>query len=284
MIQIIGAGLAGCIIASRYKDAIIYERDRIGGLCRDNKHYQEYVHIVHTDNQEVYDFFKANTTVRDYRIEFLSYVDGQYKDWYPREITPEVIDKQIKGYSKKMWQGEIPPEAEIRLRTSPDKYFFHNKFEFIPDFTLLFKNLLKNADIYFERIKDGDIDGKIILTGPIDEYFDYVYGKLPYRGIQATHIETEIRLQADCINIPDETIPFTRLVDYHRLGFEGNWIGIETPSKDDHYPIRNSESEQVFEKYRQLAEKKGIILLGRQATFHYMDVDQVVEQALNIEI
>ena len=284
-IHIVGAGLAGCIIASRYGDSILYEADKIGGLCRDNDNYQDFVHIVHTDNPEVYNFFRKNTSIRDHRVKFLSYVDGQYLPWYPRFITQEVIEKQIKGYSEKMWKGVLPPEAEARIRTSKDEYFFDEKYEFIPNFLELFSNLIGDTYVRFQKIKDGDIkEGKIVLTGPIDEYFGYCYGKLPYRGIKSTHIETEIRLQADCINIPDLTIPFTRLVDYSRLGFQGGFVGVETPAAEDHYPIRDRESERTYERYRKLAESKGIILAGRLATFHYMDVDEVVEQCLKITI
>ena len=285
MIHVIGAGLAGCIIASRNIDTILYERDKVGGLCCDNKNYQEFVHVVHTENPEVYSFFMEHTDTRAHRTKFLSYVKGNYMPWYPREITDRVISDQVEGYSRKMWAGSTPPEAGKRIRTSPDEYFFHNKYEFIPDFTKLFETLTEDILLYNRKISHGDIrSGTIVLTGPIDEYFHYQFGRLPYRGIKSTHIETEIRLQADCINFPDETIPFTRLVDYRRLGFEGNWMGIETPAKADHYPIRNAKSEAVYEKYRKLAEQEGIILAGRLATFHYMDIDEVVEQALKIRL
>ena len=264
MIHVIGAGLAGCIIASRNIDTILYERDKVGGLCRDNKNYQDFVHVVHTDNEEVYKFFSDHTTVRNHRVKFLSYVKGEYKPWYPKEVTRDVIDNQVEGYSEKMWRGAIPPEAGKRIRTSPDEYFFHNKYEFIPDFTRLFETLTEDILLFTRRVKHGDLhNGTIVLTGPIDEYFNYQFGRLPYRGIKSTHIETEIRLQADCINFPDKTIPFTRLVDYSRLGFEGGWMGIETPAQEDHYPIRNEKSEAIYEKYRQLAEQAGVILAGQ---------------------
>lgn len=290
--HIVGAGLAGCIIASRVRNATIYESDKVGGLCRDNKNFQEYVHVVHTDDPDVYDFFAQNTTIRNHRVKFLSYVNGQYLPWYPKEITDKVIDEQVTGYSFKMWRRKMPVEAKQRIRTSIDEYFFHNKYEFIPDFTLLFENLIKGKKVVKAKASDRDVlmplqndsYGKIVMTGAIDEYFNYCFGKLPYRGIKSTHLQTEIRLRADCINFPDETLPFTRLVDYSRLGFEGEWMGIETPSNDIHYPIRNPESEAIYEKYRKLAESKGIILAGRLATFHYMDVDEIVEQCLNIEL
>lgn len=277
--NIIGGGLAGCIMA-RYLDSIVYEKDTIGGLCFDNNRYQKFVHILHTDNEEVYRFFADHCDLREYHIRFLSYVNGEYKEWYPKEITQEVIDTQVVGYSQKMWNAPPPPEALARVRTSPDEYFFHEKYQFIPNFRQLWQNLLKDTPVQYRHALDGDVDGRIILTAPIDEYFHYCYGRLPYRGISSTHIKAEIRLQADCVNFPDTTLPFTRLVDYGRMGFEGGYIGIEVPCEDMHYPIRTDESIAMYEKYKALAESRGIILVGRLATFSYMDMDKIVEQCL----
>jgi UDP-galactopyranose mutase len=275
--HIIGGGLAGCIMA-KHLNGIVYEKDRIGGLCIDNKNFQEFVHILHTNNDVVYEFFKANTTLREYHIKFLSYVKGEYRAWYPKEITETVVREQVEGYSQKMWQQPIPHEAKARIRTSPDEYFFHDKYQFIPDFRLLWKNLLGTTPVKHYKVLDCDKKRNVILTAPIDEYFGYCYGKLPYRGIKSTHISTEIRLQSDCINFSDTTLPFTRLVDYGRMGFEGGYISMEVPCEERHYPIRTEESIAIYEKYRKLAESRGIILVGRLATFSYMDMDEVVEQ------
>jgi UDP-galactopyranose mutase len=278
--HIIGAGLAGCVMA-KHLDCIVYEKSLVGGLCRDTEYFQDFVHIFHANNDEVYKFLSENCDLREYHIKFLSYVNGEYKAWYPKEITQEVIDTQVVGYSQKMWNAPPPQEALARVRTSPDGYFFHDKYQFIPNFRQLWENLLKDKPVVYKRVFNGEIDGKIILTAPIDEYFDYCYGRLPYRGISSTHISSEIRLQADCINFPDTTLPFTRLVDYGRMGFKGGYIGIEMPCNDRHYPIRNEESVAIYEKYKALAESKGIILVGRLATFSYMDMDKVIEQCLN---
>lgn len=277
--NIIGGGLAGCVMA-KYLDSVVYEKDHIGGLCRDNENFQQFVHILHTDNDEIYRFFADNCDMREHHIRFLSYVNGEYKPWYPPEITQEVIDTQVVGYSQKMWKTTPPQEALARIKTSPDECLFHEKYQYIPNFRQLWDSLLKNTRVEYGKVLDGDVEGRIILTAPIDEYFHYCYGKLPYRGISSTHIKTEIRLRADCVNFSDTTLPFTRLVDYGRLGFNGGYVAIEVPCDDHHYPMRTEESVAIYEKYKALAESRGIILVGRLATFSYMNMDEVVEQCL----
>lgn len=281
-INIIGAGLAGSVIASAFPDAIIYERDKVGGLCRDNDNYQDFVHVLHTDNKKVWDFVNNHTTVRPHTTILKSYVKGELKPWPAPLITDQVVDEQITGYSRKMWLKDTPKEAVARITTADDGLIFHEKYQGIPDFTRLFRNLTRYNHQVKDDIKDGDLDGLIVLTGAIDEYFDYCYGRLPYRGMQAVHYSSEIGLDADFITFSDEQIPFQRLVDYGRLGYNDCWIGVESACDAKHYPIRDDKSEAIYEKYKQLADEKGIILCGRLATFHYMDMDEVINQAMEV--
>jgi len=183
-----------------------------------------------------------------------------------------------------MWLRETPREAFKRITTNDDGFIFHEKYEGIPDFTKLFENLTKGIKIVQRNVKDFDLTGKIVLTGAIDEYFDNCYGKLPYRGMKAVHFESEVPLEGDFVTFSDELIPFQRLVDYHRLGYEGNWIGLEVACNEKHYPIRDKESEKIYNKYKQLAERKGVTLAGRLGTYHYLDMDEVIEQALEIKL
>lgn len=283
MIHIIGGGLAGCTLASLLPGSILYEKNEIGGLCRDNPNYQEFVHILHTDNKEVWDFVNKYTTVKPHETILKSYVGGKLKQWPAKEITKQVITEQITGYSKKMWLKDTPMEAFDRIITADDGLIFHEKYQGVPDFTKLFDNLVETTDIVWERVEDGDIKkGTVILTGPIDSYFGYCYGKLPYRGMKAVHYESEIGLDADFITFSDPKIPYQRLIDYKRLGYEGQWIGVEIACNAKHYPMRNDESDAIYAKYKALADKKGIILCGRLATYHYMDMDEVIEQAMEI--
>jgi UDP-galactopyranose mutase len=209
-----------------------------------------------------------------------SYVNGELKQWPPTEINDIVAKEQIFGYSKKMWGKTTPPEAVQRITTSQDGFMFLENYQGIPDFRELFSSLTQDTQIVKRDIKDGDLDGKIVLTGAIDEYFHYCFGELPYRGMQAVHYESEIGLTADAVTFPDKKIPFQRLVDYQRLGYKGQWLGVESACNAKHYPVRNVDSSKLYNKYKRLADEKGIKLCGRLATYHYMDMDEVILQAI----
>jgi len=284
-ISIIGAGLAGCTLASLLSgtaDVTLYEKDHVSGLCRDNKHYQEFVHVFHTDDDEVFNFVNNFTTIRPHRTLIKSYVNGELKPWPATKITDQVIKEQIEGYSKKQWLKETPKEAFQRIHTSDDGYHFHGKYEGIPDFQRLFNNLTKFTPIIKADVRHGDLDGVVILTGAIDEYFNYIYGELPYRGMQAVYYESEIGLDGDYIAFSDEKVPFQRIVDYSRLGYKDRWLAIESATnKAKHYPIRDDKSEEIYNRYKKLAESKGIYLCGRLATYHYLDMDEVIRQAID---
>lgn len=276
-INIVGAGLTGSVIASQLSNCIVYECDRIGGLCIDNEQYQEYVHIFHTPKQEIWDFIAQYTEIKAYQHYVKSYVEGKYLPWIPSIITPNVQEKQMKNYGVKMWRSEPPQEALDRCQPKTGT-LFDGEMQGILNSKMLFKNLLKDKNIIQRKIKDGDLTGTIILTGAIDEYFNYCYGKLLWRGMKSCHCQSETGLEVAVINFPND-FPFIRMIDYQRLGYQ-NYIGFEFPSNDCHYPVNTSETQNLYLKYKQLAEKKGIILAGRLANYKYMDMDDCVEQAL----
>ena len=184
--NIIGGGLTGCVIASFFNDAIIYEKDSVGGLCKDNANYQEYVHVLHTNHKRVWDFVSKYTEVREHRIKVSSYVNGKYKAWPPREYNMHVDYEQMRGYNTKMWGWDIAPEeARNRLRTSQDGYFFTDKYQGIPNFSKFFDNITHGTAIVKMEVDQWTdiMPGLTVLTGPIDAYYGYCFGKLPYRGM-----------------------------------------------------------------------------------------------------
>lgn len=279
---IVGGGLAGCIMAHLLPNSVIYERNKIGGLCQDNKNYQDFIHVFHTDRDDVWKFISDHTVITPHRTTFGSYYDSEINQHPPKELNSKVLKKAYEGYSDKMWHAPIPPEAVKRIVPSEDGYFFHTKYEGIPDFRLLFSNLTKDVKIIEQNVRDGDLDGPVILTGPIDEYFNYCYGELPYRGMKSVHYQSEIRLPKDAINFSDPRIPFQRMIDYDKLGYEGGYIGIEIACNEKHYPVRTPSSEETYKKYEKLAKEKGVILCGRTANYHYMNMDEIVEKCFDL--
>jgi UDP-galactopyranose mutase len=278
MYQVVGGGITGAVIASQL-DCALYERDELGGLCKDNDKYQEFVHIFHTSDDEVWDFINKYTDVRPFKHYVKSFVKGELKPWIPSIMSETVAGEQMKNYGLKMWRSEAPKEALMRCEPRTGS-LFDDKYQGIPNFTKLFKNLTEGTKIVKKNVKDGDLPGTIILTGAIDEYFDYCYGKLPYRGMKSCHCQSEQGLEVPVVNFPND-FPFIRMIDYQRLGYQ-NYIGFEFPSDDPHYPINTKESQELYKKYKKLADEKGIILAGRLATYKYMDMDKCIKQALEV--
>ena len=289
-VHIIGAGLAGAIMARRYKDAghepIVYERDRVMGACWENKDYQLYPHFFHTNVDEVMAFVLQYTTINPYRHLGTNYSDGEYFVFPPKEINEKIRDKSFAPYNIKMWH-DVPKKNVIK-RIKPSNGCLHSdKYQGVLDIPKLFDNLLDGIEVKigFDITTKHDFKGvKVILTGAVDEYYEYMYGKLPYRGMQVSHLKTETGLPTATVNFPESDFPFIRMTDYRKFGY-GNYIGIEAPCDDiKHYPIENEESEKLYNKYRKKAVKDDITLVGRLARYKYQDMDIVINDCLEVQI
>jgi UDP-galactopyranose mutase len=130
---------------------------------------------------------------------------------------------------------------------------------------------------------------EMVYTGPVDAFFDYRYGKLPYRSIEFKH-EThnqEVFQSAPVVNYPNEQL-YTRITEFKYLsGQEHKQTSIvyEFPRAegDPYYPVPRKENAEVYAKYKSLADSTpGVHFVGRLATYKYYNMDQIVGQALNV--
>jgi UDP-galactopyranose mutase len=142
----------------------------------------------------------------------------------------------------------------------------------------------------FDEIRDQVICEKVIFTGPIDEYFDYCYGKLPYRSLRFDHktLDKEWSQEVAVVNYPDEKTPYTRITEYKHLTGQSapkTSISYEYPcgEGDYYYPIPRPENQALYRRYEELARTTpGVLFAGRLGTYRYYNMDQVVGQALSI--
>jgi UDP-galactopyranose mutase len=142
----------------------------------------------------------------------------------------------------------------------------------------------------FRDIKDKafELADHIVYTGPIDEYFDFRFGKLPYRSLKFDHrtLQEERHQEVAVVNYPDPDVPYTRISEYkHLTGQEApvTTITYEYPSAegDPYYPIPRPENQALFKRYEALADETGdVTFVGRLATYRYYNMDQIVGQAL----
>jgi UDP-galactopyranose mutase len=140
----------------------------------------------------------------------------------------------------------------------------------------------------YADVKDKVSFGRMVFTGPIDEYFGYRLGKLPYRSLHFRHemIDKPQFQDVAVVNYPDEAVPYTRITEYKYLTGQDaatTSITYEFPSAegDPYYPIPRPENQDLFREYDKLgAQEENVLFVGRLATYRYYNMDQVVGQAL----
>ncbi len=218
-------------------------------------------------------------------------------------VGRELYELFFRGYTRKQW-GLDPSELDkqvtsrIPTRTNTDDRYFSDTFQAMPlnGYTAMFEKMLdhplieKRLGTDFRDLKDQahQLADHIIYTGPIDEYFDFRFGKLPYRSLKFDHqtLEQEQFQPVAVVNYPCEEVPFTRISEYkHLTGQESavTTVTYEYPSDegDPYYPIPRPENQELFKRYEALADATGnVTFVGRLATYRYYNMDQIVGQAL----
>jgi UDP-galactopyranose mutase len=157
----------------------------------------------------------------------------------------------------------------------------------------MFRRMLDHPNIEvrlstgFEQVRHSVGYERLIYTGPIDAYFNYRYGKLPYRSLRFDHktLDREWFQVVGTVNYP-QTEAYTRITEYKHLTGQlhhKTTITYEYPSAegDPYYPIPREENQELYRKYEALARKQdGAFFVGRLATYRYYNMDQVIGQAL----
>jgi UDP-galactopyranose mutase len=218
-------------------------------------------------------------------------------------VGRELYELFFQGYTRKQW-GLDPSELDkqvtsrIPTRTNTDDRYFTDKFQAMPlnGYTAMFERMLdhplidKSLGTDFRDLKPRafELADHIIYTGPIDEYFDYRFGQLPYRSLKFDHrtLDQQWFQEVAVVNYPSPDVPYTRISEYkHLTGQEHprTTITYEYPSAegDPYYPIPRSENQELFKRYEALADATGdVTFVGRLATYRYYNMDQIVGQAL----
>jgi UDP-galactopyranose mutase len=218
------------------------------------------------------------------------------------KVGRELYEKFFRGYTRKMWDLD-PSEldasvtARVPTRTNRDDRYFTDTYQAMPlyGYTHMFQNMLSHKNIKimlntdYKEIIDIIPYKNLIFTGPVDEYFNYCYGKLPYRSLEFKFetIDKEVFQPTGTVNYPNEQL-YTRISDFKYLTGQVHpktAIVYEFPKAegDPYYPVPRPENAELYKKYQQLASTmKNTYFVGRLATYKYYNMDQVVAQALTI--
>lgn len=219
-------------------------------------------------------------------------------------VGRELYEAFYLGYTKKQWAihprdlaASVAGRIPIRLNTD-ERYVDHrNQLTPAKGFTEMFKKMVThpNIDVLLET-DYAEIKDKIkpelatVYAGPIDEYFGFCYGKLPWRSLEFEFKEYPQEYVQPCvqINYPNEH-DYTRTVEIKHVTKQKHphtVVSYEYPQAegDPYYPIPRQVNKELYEKYRQLAiaetEKNNVYFCGRLAEYTYYNTDEVIERAL----
>jgi UDP-galactopyranose mutase len=221
------------------------------------------------------------------------------------KVGRDLYERFFRGYTRKMW-GLDPSElsaqvcARIPVRLNDDDRYFADRYQAMPadGYTAMVKRMLRSSRIEvrtgtsFDDLRDGyrrDDYDHLVWTGPVDEFFGRHYGPLPYRSLSFEFQSVLVARQYQpvaVVNSPDADVPWTRRTEYRWLtGQPGDWTTLSTeyPSADGppYYPIPRPENQELYVRYKCLADRRtDVTFVGRLARYQYLNMDQVVAQAL----
>ena len=216
------------------------------------------------------------------------------------KVGRELYEKFFRNYTRKQW-GLDPSElhssviARVPTRTNRDDRYFTDRYQAMPlhGYTRMFEKMLRHPNIKillnteYHEVKQWLSYRELIYTGPIDEFFDYRYGKLPYRSLDFAFksFHTSIFQPVAVVNYPNEN-EYTRITEFKYLtGQEHPMTSVvyEYPRAegDQYYPVPRPENAELYKRYKTLAEATpDVHFVGRLGTYKYYNMDQVVAQAL----
>ncbi len=244
--------------------------------------------------QQVEDFFAS-------RAEHRASIRTS-EDVVVSKVGRDLYEKLFRNYTRKQW-GKDPSEldaqvtARIPVRTNRDNRYFTDRYQAMPKhgYTRMFENMLDHANIHiqlgcsYSEIAKRAKFREVIYCGPVDEFFDFRFGELPYRSLRFQHetLDKEFAQPVAVVNYPNEHA-YTRITEFKHLTGQAHRktsVVYEYPAAegDPYYPVPTPENAVLYKKYAELAAAQPAVhFVGRLATYRYYNMDQVVAQALTV--
>jgi UDP-galactopyranose mutase len=218
-------------------------------------------------------------------------------------VGKDLCDRLYRGYTRKQWGRDLSELSasvvtRIPVRTHDDDRYFTDTFQCMPQdgYTALFGRMLDHPHISirlnqaFDPANPAHHEGcdALIYCGPVDAYFQYIYGPLPYRSIRFEHIhhkKQDIHQPVAVVNFPNEHA-YTRVTEWKHITGQrcaGTTLTREYPSDEGEpfYPVPSDSSQRKFERYKALCETQDkVVFIGRLAEYRYYNMDQAVASSL----
>lgn len=226
-------------------------------------------------------------------------------------VGKDIYEKLIKGYTEKQWGRpctELPAFIirRLPLRFVYDNNYFNDPYQGIPvgGYNQLIEKLLDgietrvNCDFFARREELTALAQRIVYTGPIDQFYDYQFGKLEYRTVR---FETEVvntpNHQGNAvINYTDRETPYTRIIEHKHFESFGQAVYENPktvisrefstewqPGMEPYYPVNDERNAALYQQYKALADRESKVFFGgRLAEYKYYDMAPTIEQALSL--
>jgi len=323
-VLVVGAGFSGAVVARElaehnYKVWVIDSRDHIAGNAYDyvNEHgirvHKYGPHLFHTNNKEVFQYLGRFTEWVDYKHKVKAQLDdGRYVTLPVNRETKEIVGEEnvldtfFRPYTKKMWGvelDELNPDIinRVPIRDDDNEYYFPNdEYQAMPKdgYTAMVERMLAHENITVKLSTNYDKSLNLLFdhvfnSMPIDQYFDFKYGELPYRSIkfETVHLPVPKALPTATVNFTHDG-PKTRVTEWKNIPCHGDnkyitTLTFEEPCdyKDNnmerYYPIkdRDGKNRELYEKYKS-EQPENMTFIGRCGLYAYLDMHQAVNSAL----
>lgn len=220
-------------------------------------------------------------------------------------VGRDIYEILIKGYTEKQWGQEATMLPAFILKRLPLRFTFNNNYfedfyQGIPigGYNSLFVNAFRTCELMLDTdfIQNRDLSKlaeTVIFTGMIDEYYDYCCGVLEYRSLC---FETETIYMEDfqssvVVNYTEREVPYTRIIEHKH--FEGKCtpntiITKEYPQewhkgREPYYPVNTKRNESIYKEYKMRSIlDQNVFFAGRLGTYRYMNMDQIIKEALEL--
>ena len=226
-------------------------------------------------------------------------------------VGRDIYEKLIKEYTEKQWGRPCTELPAFIIRRLPlrfvfDNNYFNDPYQGIPigGYNLLIERLLDgidtrvNCDFFANRDELTALANTIIYTGPIDQFYDYRFGKLQYRTVR---FETETlntpNYQGNAVvNYTSHDVPYTRVIEHKHFESFGQSVYDNPktiisreystewqPGMEPYYPVNDERNAALYAQYKSLADtEKHVLFGGRLAEYKYYDMAPTIEQALSL--
>ena len=324
---VVGAGFSGAVIARELAEAghkvwVLESRNHVAGNAYDyvNEHgirvHKYGPHLFHTSNKAVFDWLSKFTEWVPYKHKVKAQLeDGRFATLPVNRKTKDMVGEEnvldifFRPYTKKMWGVELDdlnPEIinRVPIRDDDNEYYFpDDTHQYMPTdgYTKLVENILnhKNITIKLNTVYKPDYEKNVVHfdhvfnSMPIDQYFDFKHGALPYRSIRFETITLPITraLPTATVNFTHDG-PKTRVTEWKNIPNHGDnkyntTLTFEEPCDyadnnfERYYPVkdRDGKNRELYEKYRN-EQPENMTFIGRCGLYAYLDMHQAINSAL----